>query len=654
MRIARNMRQGIKRQTDFPYPDAPDIPLPETDKIIRKHKPRFVLAVTSGKKLMDIRPQEGTQPVNEEMKISAKKATMAMNWLFRRPDMQWLRKLTLQADRFLEKGHCVFKIVENFKSRMVNKVVDMSEFQDEQKAAFAKLPRDQKEEFLANRYGLDPENERDAKTISEIIRDFEKEKAVIKFVTEEVTNLADVSCPLPERIYVPKDTTGIDTANRVSNDFFWSEQELVQLALNDVLLKDKVLEILKNKKSSITKDKEDEVNEQVKDTLEGIDDTDSGGELYRIRETEAWYQPKDNAPFERWLFTYFPDILSPEESLIQWMPYPYEFEGWNYVKHDNEVLDDRYRSARGIPEQIRAIQEVMEKSINNMLIRDELNNAPMYTVRNTANIIADTIRFIPGQKINVNDHDDIRQLSQQANVDVSSERILQLLKAYAEEYVGISDQLFKNPTNTAGNKTLGEIQIGVTETQFAANLDILNWIESVRKVYEKVFFVMQERLTKPLVINGTIITREDFQFIPDITVNGSLELADKALQQQRSQLRLERARQSVQDGTSTLEDLFNAYEDYYEKDGVKEPLDYITDPNEIAKQKITALMNQIAQLNNILQDTQSEIAQADNTLRQIDQQIKRKQISAGGNGNGKPASRQEARASSPNIASRGA
>ena len=34
--------------------------------------------------------------------------------------------------------------------------------------------------------------------------------------------------------------------------------------------------------------------------------------------------------------------------------------------------------------------------------------------------------------------------------------------------------------------------------------------------------------------------------------------------------------------------------------------------------------NQMAQLQSILQDTQAEIAQADNTLRQIEHQIKRK------------------------------
>jgi len=629
MRIARNMRQGIKRQTDFPYPGAPDIPLPETDKIIRKHKPRFVMSILSGKRLMQIRPMEGVQVVDENLKEMAKKANLAMNWLFKTPKMDWIRKLTLNTDRFLEKGHCVFKVVEKFSSRVVNKVVAVEEFQEEELNAFRKLPIDQKREYIANRYGLDPENETDKKTLTRVLKEFNEGKKVIKFSTEEVQSLPDVICPMPEKVFVPRGTTCIDDATRITNEFFLDEHELVQLGLNNILIKERVMNVIKNDKTVEKGD--DDFNEQQKDRLEGLDDT-TKGEKYRIHETITYKQPSPDKPFEKWVFVSFADVSSPEEAIIQWMPYPYEYDGWNYVKHDNEVVDDRYLSARGVPEQIRAIQEFMERSVNSMLTRDEINNAPMFTVRNNANLVSDNVRFIPGQRINVNDHDDIKQLTQTSNVDVSSERIASMLKAYAEEYVGIPDQMFRNATNSGGGKTLGEIQLGTTEAQFAVQLDILNWTETIREVYKKVFLTFRERLVHPLVINGTIITREDFMFEPDITVIGSLEMADKGLQLQRAQLRLERARTAKADNVATGDDLFRAYEDYLEKDGVKEPNDYITDPKIIAQEQIVQLENQVIQLQSILQDTQSEIAQADNTLRQIETQIVRKSGAQGNNG----------------------
>lgn len=623
MRIARNMRQGIKRNTDFPYEGAPDIPLPETDKVIRKHKPRFVLAVISGKKRMEVRVMQGTRNVTTELEEKAKRATLAMNWLFERPRMEWKRKLTLSADRFLEKGHCIFKILEEFVTRMVNKIVDINEFSEEQLAQFKALTRDSKIDFLADRYGLDPDNEDDEKTIERILREFAAGKKTIKFSTEEVTNLPNVDIPPPEKIFVPRGTTNIGKATRVTHEFWWTKETLLGLALSNALVKENVLRVLKTKDSGAS-GIDDDYNEQVKARLEGVEDEEAKGEMFRIHETVTYFQKDENKPMERWMFTTFGDVESAENALLFWGPYPYEAEDWNYVKHDNEIIDDRYYSSRGTPEQIRAIQEFMERSINNMLIRDEMNNAPMYTVKNTANIVTDTIRFMPGQKINVNSHDDIARLSESSHVDISSERILGTLKAYAEEYVGISDQLFKNAANKGGEKTLGEIQLGMTDAQFPLNLDMLNWIESIRKVYERVFFIMQERLVRPIIINGTEITREDFAFEPDITVNGSLEMADKALQSQRSQLRLERSRTAKADGVATLDDVYNAYEDFFEKDGVKEPGDFITKPAEVAQAKITQMENQVAQLEQLKIDYDSEIAQSENTLRQIQQQIVRK------------------------------
>jgi len=629
MRIARNMRQGIKRVTDYPYPGAPDIPIQESDKIIRKLKPRYVLAVTSGKRYMKVIPQEGIQNVTPELQAKGEKANLVMNWIFHRPQMDWLRKLTLSADRFLEKGHCIFKIAERFNSRIVSKVVDLGDFQDEQLAQFRNLAKDEKIEYLANKYGLDPDNTRDAKSLSKIISEVASNKKVIKFETEVVSSLPDVLLPLPEKVFVPIGTVDINTAYRVTNEFFWTKDKLTKLALNNTLIKDKVFKILKSEGKNLeTGDKD--INEKVKSHLEGVEDEETVGSLYRIHETITWYQPSAEAEYEKWVFTYFADIDDPEEAIIQYIAYPFEYEGWNYVKHDNEVVDDRYYSSRGTPEQIRSVQEFMEKSLNNMLIRDDINNAPMFTVLNSSPLSSDGVRFIPGQKINVNTHDDLNQVNRGSVPDLSSERIMQYLKAFGEEYIGITDQLFRNATNKGGGKTLGEVQIGVTEAQFSSNLDVKLYINSIRQVYEKVFFVFRERLTTPLVINGTTITRDDFDFIPDIAVNGSLEMADKMLQVQRAQLRLERIVNGYNLGVATKEDVFRGFEDFFEKDGVKEPSDFLTDPKEIAKQQITQMENQITQLKAIYEDMQSEIAQGDNTLRQINQQISRK------GGDGKP------------------
>ena len=42
--ISNNQRLGVKRYTNYPYPGAPDIPLPETDKIIKKSVAPLVMS----------------------------------------------------------------------------------------------------------------------------------------------------------------------------------------------------------------------------------------------------------------------------------------------------------------------------------------------------------------------------------------------------------------------------------------------------------------------------------------------------------------------------------------------------------------------------------------------------------------------------------
>jgi len=640
MRIARNMRQGIKRVTNFPYPGAPDIPLPEVDKLIRKQKAKMVLAAVSGKNYMSIKPLEGVQNVDDAMKQKAEKAEMAMNNLFTSPKMDWKMKLTLQADGTLEKGFCIFKIIEKFESNLVNRVLDVErDFTKEQVDQFRQANRQEKEAEIIRRFGLDPEIETDKQTIKKVLKDFGKGTKIIRFTTEEVTSLPDVIIPPSEKIYVPKDTTEIQKAARITHEFFLSEHDLRLRALQGVYDKAKVDKILEDK-SALRRD-DDTLNEKTKDRLEGVAEGQDSGEMFKMHEIMVWWQKSKDKPAERWVFTLFADVGSVKktgetkdsgDAVVAFKPYPFEAEGWNYVKHNNEIMDQRYRSSRGIPEQIRSIVEFLERSMNNMLIRDEVNNAPMWTVLSTSSLKSNNVRFLPGSKFEVGSHDEIRKMDNINNVDVSSERINQLLKAYAEEYLGVSDQLFRNATNEGGGKTLGEIKLGVSRDQFISGLEIMLWLDSLRKVYEKVFQVFKERLTGSIFINNVEITREDFDFVPNILPNGSEEMADKQLQAQKSVTRLNLSRQAVEDGVATPDDVFNAYQEFFEKDGVTNPDNFTTDPKVILQEQITQLQQQAQQLNQMIAQQNQVLQQGDQALEGVENKLREGQ----GGENGRP------------------
>lgn len=620
MMTARNQRQGIKQVSNVPYPGAPDIPLPQADKLIRKQKPNYVLSAVSGKNIMVVNPAEGVQKVNDALKEKARKANLAMNDLFRNK-IPWARRLTLAADRSLEKGSAIFKIIERFQSRIVSHVIDLSAYDKAAVEQLKTLDKAGKTKFLVDRYGFDVENEFDKGEIEKAIKQFEDGKDTIEFNTEEVTSQPDVIIPLNEKIFVPKGTgSDIGGAARVTHEYFLPKNKLIDGMLKGIFLKAPIEKVVKKQMPGDAS--ETDLNEEVKSAVEGVETTRVNGELYRIHETLTWYQPADDAPFERWVFTFLADVSSPEESLIQFMPYNYEDEDWCYVKHDNEIIDDRYYASRGIPEQIRALQEMEERAVNNMLIRDEINNAPMFTVIKNSAIMASSIRFVPGQKIPVADHGEIKQLTEIGKVDVSSQNISQILKAYAEEYIGSTDQLYRNATNAGGGKTLGEIQQGTAKSQYIQNLDILNWLDTLRKVYTKVFFVMRERLTTPLIINGEVITREDFNFIPDIRPSGSLEEADRELQSQKALTRLNIIRQAKADGCATLDNVYAAYEDFIERDGMNDATNLLTDPKIIMQEQITQMEQKAQQLNGLIAQQNQVLAEGEKGLDNIQNKMK--------------------------------
>ena len=79
-------------------------------------------------------------------------------------------------------------------------------------------------------------------------------------------------------------------------------------------------------------------------------------------------------------------------------------------------------------------------------------------------------------------------------------------------------------------------------------LEILNWNETLKKVYKKVWHLLRTRLGKPLVINGEVITKDDFNFDAEITPTGSAEALDKFTQLQKALQRVQMIIQQVQLG----------------------------------------------------------------------------------------------------------
>src|SRR3990167_4979653 len=124
--VAYNARLGLKRRTNRPYPGAAEVPIPITDKFITKLKSMFVSVATLMKKQVVVTLDDG-EVSTPETKQSAEKIERALNNLIKKRDFGWAKKVTLFVDYFLENGHAVFKVIEKFFSKTINRSINIED-----------------------------------------------------------------------------------------------------------------------------------------------------------------------------------------------------------------------------------------------------------------------------------------------------------------------------------------------------------------------------------------------------------------------------------------------------------------------------------------------------------------------------------------------
>jgi len=595
MMIATNQRLGIKRYSNYPYPGAPDIPLPETDKLIKKSIPNLVLSAYSPKKKCLVSIKQGVMET-PELKEKRAKAEDAMNMVLDMPEIGLFKKFMVAADNLKHYGHCIFRVFEEFRSRWVHKVINLEDYSPEDVEMIKAVGDADLKLFLAERYGLDTEDKNDVAALKSMVEQFRKGEEVIEFDIERIESYPQFDVLDPLKVIVPAYAEDINRVPRITYEYFLTRDD-IERYIEKKIFKEKDLDRITFPGGA---NKNDYV-EALKLRNEGLSDNTSQKDLYRIHEICCWYKGESDKRSNKRVITVFADVMDPEEALLQDISFPYECDGWFYEKADNETKDKRYYSSRGLPEQIRALQEISERCINNIIIRDEFNNTPIYEVLDTSEIMDVHQRLTPGQKLPVKQlGQEIAPLNKISSVDMSSERLMATLKAYTEEYQSSADQLFRNATNSGGGKTLGEINVGIQQNSGPLNLEIISWNDTLSRVYTKMFYIMQERLGESIHINGKEVTKEDFNFPADIRSNGSLEISNSQFATQKAWMRLQEIINPAFMECVNADDKFNALQDWLEKDGVKDPAQFCTDPKEIAQTQIVQMQNQVKQMQQML------------------------------------------------------
>jgi hypothetical protein len=232
--VATNQRLGLKRVTNKPYVGAPNIPLPETDKQIRKKKPNFVMAVLGQKKPASVdfayNVPDQTTP---EMKEKRRKAEIGFNHILK-TKMDIPRILSIAVDNFLEKGCCFFKTVEEFKCEPIQKTINLDDFEDEDIAEFKKLTKEEKQALVGDMTGLDLDDEEELEVVDDILSQFKDGKRVIQYTEMVYSSFPRILVPQPEDLFVPNHTIDICQAERITERVFITKRLLMEGGINGV------------------------------------------------------------------------------------------------------------------------------------------------------------------------------------------------------------------------------------------------------------------------------------------------------------------------------------------------------------------------------------------------------------------------------------
>jgi len=596
--VAYNARLGLKRRTNRPYPGAAEVPIPITDKFITKLKSMFVSVATLQKQQIVVTLDDG-EISTPETKASAERIERSLNNLIKKRDFGWAKKVTLFVDYFLENGHAVFKIIEKFFSKTVNRTINLEANYSPEDIKFLKtLKKDELRLILSEREEMNVADEDDLKEIDKAIAQLKSGKKVINFIKREIYSEPTVIPERGLRIIVPSSGTETQRLPRITHDMWMSYHELREKAAKGIYDKSAVKTL--SEEGGTTDDGLTTTSWAVS---EGLSTLDVKSGLFNVRECQTWYEN------EKWVFTWIEqegesgDNESSENikdiKVLQELPLPYDHGLWTYVKHDYELKNTRWYSSRGVPEKIRGLHQTIEKMYNARLIRDELNNAPMWRVSKQLGMAGDEIRMRPGQVIQ-GETGEIEMLNKGITTDVSSERLEQQAKAYAEEYLSITDFSTRSAVNQGSARTATELQLINQASTRQVNMDIALFLDTLSEVANHMYLILKQSVTRPLKVGGVLLVPDDFLVKVIVSWAGSLDATDSQLQIQRALGRMQTIMSVGQPvGIVTPENIFNLLQDYLDKDpDVDVSSKFITAPQSASMSQMSQQQEEIVRMLN--------------------------------------------------------
>lgn len=587
------MRYRLRRTKDWPFVGCSNLGLPTIEKFLRKIKAGLFNV------FWGIKPHATIIPESPQASDTATRLEHYLDWLLE-IKIKFANKFAIALDKMQEKGFSVAEPIWVIKDEKRKFDIDLSGLpQDTLDLVFSAIDTEDDTVVgqIAKLFDIDMNETVRAENIVSIKEALTKlrngEQKVQITVCDETYNNADINIHDPENVYVPADS-GIDPqeCRFVAYEVYepWDTvRQKAKAGIYDEKAFSEMEAFRQVGANTVPSSGKDSFNptrttDVLKDQREGIERANNQSRSVKLLRTYAWYDLDGDGIEERNVF-----ILAPEwNKCLKAFPFPYAHRKWPCVRFNAEVTDDRWYSARGIPEMIEDIVKEIDTQHNQKIDQQTIRNVPMFAYRSGV-VNSRFVKFIPGQAIPVNGltplEDAVKVLrNESSNAEFSYRDEEMILKGEVQELYGVVDYSMQSQINRREPRTASEVMAQQQSGSVIFSLDSLLLSESLSEILTQVVQLTQQYLPDEVFFSvvgeGTSakLTREEIQGNHLVRVRGNDVNTNPAKRLEMAQKKIEMLANpySIQSG------MYTPVNHYY---SLKEYLQYTGDVN--WQQKIT-------------------------------------------------------------------
>jgi hypothetical protein len=462
--VYHKQRMRIKKKKIFPHPDCSNLKMPTDERHIRKKKAKILNRIFGIRPIVQVVPPPGGDP-RKANKIEKFLDHLLINVI------KFYPKAVIWVDKMLESGFAIAKPIWRLDITKRSETFGIDDMSIEDAAAMFSHGTDPEliKQVIIKRLDIDmddmiaEDNEREIERA--IVELYGGADDVSIEVFDIIYNAPDVAVPDSSRVIVPADSP------LSPQDCEWICHDMV-ISYRSFLAKAKrgwknIEEV--NGLISAAVDKDFNL-ENTKAAREGINRFRQTGQI-RIQEVQCWEKlnPEDAEP-RKMVVT-----KAPEFNVILRRISLDALDGkFRFARINNEIIDDRWYSSRGVPEIISDIVREIDTQKNQRIDSQTARNSPMYMYR--VGIVNPNLKLKPNKGIPVPAGVPFEQAfsmvnNTNLNAEFSYKDELQQLNAETEELLGEVNFTLQSQINKRQPRTGTEVEAQMQNMMPMVNIE---------------------------------------------------------------------------------------------------------------------------------------------------------------------------------------